>query len=151
MQENYEIFKGILKKKKSSENEKKKKGLKMTSQLVIFRAFFLFFSCTPDPKSEKNPVKQLIKKSGLIDPVNIWKWASNGARANDDPTLNAGCVLSIYVSSIHLKAGHHWSPQWNAIPMACRWWRYIVFTGWDEEDLECSCFIEFIKWVGEKR
>ena len=33
----------------------------MTSQLVVFRAFFLFSSC-PDPKSEKNPVNQLIKK-----------------------------------------------------------------------------------------
>ena len=30
----------------------------MTSQLVIFIAFF----SSPDPKSEKNPVNQLIKK-----------------------------------------------------------------------------------------
>ena len=38
----------------------------MTSQLVIFRAFFFFFP-DPDPKSEKKiPVNQLIKKSGLI-------------------------------------------------------------------------------------
>ena len=36
---------------------KKKKTLKMTSQLVIFRAFFFR---PPDPKSEKNPVNQLI-------------------------------------------------------------------------------------------
>ena len=43
----------------------KKKALKMTSQLVIFRAFlFIFFHppLPPDPKSEKNPVNQLIKK-----------------------------------------------------------------------------------------
>ena len=39
----------------------KKKILKMTSQLVIFRAFFFFFRPS-DPKSEKNPVNQLIKK-----------------------------------------------------------------------------------------
>ena len=69
-----EIFKKKKKKKKkkkSSENEIK--ALKMTSQLVIFRAFqlvifraFFFFFPSPDPKSEKkNPVNQLIKKSGL--------------------------------------------------------------------------------------
>ena len=34
----------------------KKKALKMTSQLVIFRAFFFFFS-VPDPKSEKKSGK----------------------------------------------------------------------------------------------
>ena len=45
----------------SSENTIKN-ALKMTSQLVIFRAFFHFFS-SPDPKPEKKiPVNQLIKK-----------------------------------------------------------------------------------------
>ena len=34
----------------------------MTSQLVILRAFFSFFFRPHDPKSEKNPVNQLIKK-----------------------------------------------------------------------------------------
>ena len=43
-------------------SEYKKKALKMTSQLIIFRAFFR----PPDPKSEKNLVNQLIKQSGLI-------------------------------------------------------------------------------------
>ena len=53
MQENYEIFSDLKKKEKSSEKEKeKKKALKMTSQLVIFRAFLLFFH-PPDTKSEK--------------------------------------------------------------------------------------------------
>ena len=33
----------------------------MTSQLVIFKAFLLFF-CPPDPESEKIRVNQLIKK-----------------------------------------------------------------------------------------
>ena len=42
----------------------------MTSQLVIFRAFYFIFFSSPDPKSEKkNPVNQLIKK--------IWPKASN--------------------------------------------------------------------------
>ena len=39
----------------------KKKALKITSKLVIFRAFLSFFS-SPDPKSEKNAVNQLIKQ-----------------------------------------------------------------------------------------
>ena len=34
--------------------KKKKKAPKMTSQLVIFRAFFLFFPRPSDPKSEKS-------------------------------------------------------------------------------------------------
>ena len=52
-----------MKKKK----KKKKKALKMTSQLVIFRAFLFIYFSSPDPKSEKNiPVNQLIKNSGLI-------------------------------------------------------------------------------------
>ena len=39
----------------------------MTSQLVIFKAFFLFFFRPLDPKSEKkNPINQLIKKLLLI-------------------------------------------------------------------------------------
>ena len=47
------VFSGDIKKKK-------KKNLKMTSQLVIFRAFFFR---PPDPESEKKiPVNQLIKK-----------------------------------------------------------------------------------------
>ena len=33
----------------------------MTSQLVIFRAFFFSFFHPLDPKSEKNPLNQLIK------------------------------------------------------------------------------------------
>ena len=33
----------------------------MTSQLVIFRAFFLFFR-PHDPKSAKNPLNQLMEK-----------------------------------------------------------------------------------------
>ena len=38
----------------------------MTSQLVIFRAFLFIFFRPHDPRSEKkNPVNQLIKKSGL--------------------------------------------------------------------------------------
>ena len=65
--------------KKSSENEKKikekkKKALKMTSQLVIFRAFFFLFLNVPPahPPSptlnlKKFPVNQLIKKSVLIN------------------------------------------------------------------------------------
>ena len=48
--------------KKRKKKALKKKALKMTSQLVIFRAFYLFFR-PPDPRSEKkNPVYQLIKK-----------------------------------------------------------------------------------------
>ena len=69
MQKNDEIFKDSIQAagftllgllffsgdiKKSSE----KKALKMTSHLVIFRTFSLFSS--PDPKSEKNPVNQLL-------------------------------------------------------------------------------------------
>ena len=34
----------------------------MTSQLVIFRAFFILF----DPKSEKNPVNQQIKNLASV-------------------------------------------------------------------------------------
>ena len=41
----------------------------MTSQLVIFRAFLFIFFSSPDPKSEKNPVNQLIKK--------IWPYIVN--------------------------------------------------------------------------
>ena len=37
-------------------------ALKMTSQLVISELFYLFFLPSPDPKSEKNPVNQQIKK-----------------------------------------------------------------------------------------
>ena len=53
------FFLEILKKKKKNSE---KKDLKMTRQLVIFRAFLFYFS-SPDPRSEKkNPVNQLIKK-----------------------------------------------------------------------------------------
>ena len=54
----FTVFLEILKKKK--EKNALKKALKMTSQLVIFRAFFF----RPlDPRSEKEiPVNQLIKK-----------------------------------------------------------------------------------------
>ena len=38
----------------------------MTSQLVIFRAFLFIFFRSPDPKSEKKNVNQLIKK--------FWPW-----------------------------------------------------------------------------
>ena len=51
--------------KKSSENEKKKKkkkALKMTSKLVIFRAFLFFIFRPPDPKSEKISRKSTNKK-----------------------------------------------------------------------------------------
>ena len=41
-----------------------KKTLKMTSQLVIFRAFFFFFFLSPDRKSTN-------KKSGLRESVLI--------------------------------------------------------------------------------
>ena len=41
------------KKKKLWKKKKKKKTLKMTSQLVIFRAFLFIFIRTPDPRSEK--------------------------------------------------------------------------------------------------
>ena len=41
------------KKKKKKKKRRKKKALKMTSQLVIFRAFLFIFFRTPDPKSEK--------------------------------------------------------------------------------------------------
>ena len=43
-----------------------KKALKMTSQVVISRAFLFIFFRPIDPKSEKNPVNQLIQNSGLI-------------------------------------------------------------------------------------
>ena len=33
----------------------------MTSELVIFKAFFIYFFRPHDHKSEKNPVNQLIK------------------------------------------------------------------------------------------
>ena len=54
----FTIFLEILKKKekKSSEKKtgkKKKKALKMTSQLVIFRAFLFIFFRPFDPRSEK--------------------------------------------------------------------------------------------------
>ena len=51
----FTVFMEILKKKK-------KKALKMTSQLVIFRAFLFIFFRPHDPRSEKNPVNQLIKE-----------------------------------------------------------------------------------------
>ena len=42
---------------------KKKKALKMTSQLVIFRAFlFIFFFRPADPRSEKKSCKSTNKK-----------------------------------------------------------------------------------------
>ena len=46
------FFLEILKKKKK-EKALKKKALKMTSQLVIFRAFLFIFFVPPDPRSEK--------------------------------------------------------------------------------------------------
>ena len=64
------VWLGDIKKKSS---EKEKEALKMTSQIVIFRAFF---TPSPDPKSEKNAVNQRMKKSGLtallhVDLINI--------------------------------------------------------------------------------
>ena len=50
-QENDELFKDLIQ-TVCSGDIKKKRALKMTSQLVIFRAFFSFFRPT-DPKSEK--------------------------------------------------------------------------------------------------
>ena len=43
------------KKKKAMKKKKKKKALKMTSQMVIFRAFLFFIlrPPTPNPRSEK--------------------------------------------------------------------------------------------------
>ena len=66
----FTVFLEILKKKKALGKKKekkisgkKKKALKMTSQLVIFRAFLFIFFRPPDPRSEKKfPVNQLIKK-----------------------------------------------------------------------------------------
>ena len=64
----FTVFLEILKKKKGKTALKKsseKKALKMTSQLVIFRAFlFLFFR--PDPRSERKSQKSTNNKnSGL--------------------------------------------------------------------------------------
>ena len=58
-------FLEILKKRKEKKSsEKKKKALKMTSQLVIFRAFlFIFFFVPATQDLKKNPVNQLIKKN----------------------------------------------------------------------------------------
>ena len=63
----FALFLDILLKTKQikllNEKKKKKKALKMTSQLVIFRAFLFIFFRPSDPKSEKKiPVIQLIKK-----------------------------------------------------------------------------------------
>ena len=44
------------------EKKKKKKALKMTSQLVIFRAFLFIFFRPPTLSLKKIPVNQLIKK-----------------------------------------------------------------------------------------
>ena len=41
------------KEKRKKKLWKKKKALKMTSQLVIFRAFLFIFFRPPNPKSEK--------------------------------------------------------------------------------------------------
>ena len=51
----FTVFLEILKKKKKKKalkKKKKKKALKMTSQLVIFRAFLFIFFRPPDPRSE---------------------------------------------------------------------------------------------------
>ena len=51
----FTVFLEILKKKKKKKalKKKKKKALKMTSQLVIFRAFLFIFFRPLDPRSEK--------------------------------------------------------------------------------------------------
>ena len=49
----FTVFLEILKKKKEEKSSEKKKALKMTSQLVIFRAFLFVFFRPPDPRSEK--------------------------------------------------------------------------------------------------
>ena len=58
--------KALKKKKKKKNSGEKKHTLKMTSQLVIFRAFLFIFFSSPDPRSEKKiPVNQLIKNLAL--------------------------------------------------------------------------------------
>ena len=53
----FTVFLEILKKKKAMKKKamkkKKKKAMKMTSQLVIFRAFLFYFFCPLNPRSEK--------------------------------------------------------------------------------------------------
>ena len=51
----------IKERKKKKALKMKKKSLKMINQLVIFRAFFLFF-CPLTLNLKKNPVNQLIKR-----------------------------------------------------------------------------------------
>ena len=54
----FTVFMEILKKKKSSENDQ---------STGHFQSFLIYFFGPHDPRSEKNPVNQLIKKPGLID------------------------------------------------------------------------------------
>ena len=49
----FTVFLEILKKEKKKKKSSEKKALKMTSQLVIFRAFLFIFFSSPDPRSEK--------------------------------------------------------------------------------------------------
>ena len=60
----FTVFLEILKKKKKKKalKKKKKKALKMTSQLVIFRAFLFIFFVPPTLDLKKNSVNKLIKK-----------------------------------------------------------------------------------------
>ena len=62
------VFSGDIKKKKKKK-ALKKKALKKSSEndqsTGHFQSFFFFFFRLLDPKSEKNPVNQLIKNSGL--------------------------------------------------------------------------------------
>ena len=69
----YRLF-GLPKKKKLWKWKKKKKALKMTSQLVIFRAYLFIFFRPPDPKSEKNSRKSTNKKIWLYGIFLVFCW-----------------------------------------------------------------------------
>ena len=60
----FTFFLEILKKKKGlKKKKKKKKALKMTSQLVIFRAFLFIFFVPPTLDLKKNSRKSTNKKN----------------------------------------------------------------------------------------
>ena len=76
----------------------------MTSQMVIFRAFLLFFFRPPTLGLKKNPVNQLIKKiwphcAKLIVPVDL------GIKFNYASRLNLFTLSSIIIYSIWLEPG----------------------------------------------
>ena len=92
------VFLEILKKKKEKKSSEKKKALKMTSQLVIFRAFIFIFFPPPDPRSEKKiPVNQLIKKIlalQLSSSCSVFRRARNALQK---------ALLSIHVRPFYLE------------------------------------------------